>query len=84
MNPFNAPTVLAAAALVILGGLAAAMMILPIPSANATSLTFILGALAGALTVSGGVKPAQSPAAPSLKGNRNGPPRRRDAVGRRR
>ena len=64
MNPFNAPTLLAAAALLILGALAGAMMFLPIPAANATSLTFILGALAGALTVSGGVKPAQAPPPP--------------------
>ena len=48
--------VLAGLALLILGCLGGAMMVLPIPSSNATSLTFILGALAGALTVTGGNK----------------------------
>ena len=51
---------LAGMALLILGALAGAMMLLPIPPANATSLTFILGALAGALTVSGGQKAASA------------------------
>jgi hypothetical protein len=49
---------LAGLALVILGALAGAMMVMPIPSVNATSLTFILGALSGALTVTGGAKVA--------------------------
>jgi xanthosine utilization system XapX-like protein len=56
MNMPNSQTILAAGALLILGALAGAMMLLPIPAPNATSLTFILGALAGALTVSGGSK----------------------------
>lgn len=47
---------LAGAALLIMGVLGGVMMFVPIPSGNATSVTFILGALAGALTVSGGSK----------------------------
>ncbi len=42
---------LAAAALLIMGILGGIMMFYPIPPVNATSVTFILGALAGALTV---------------------------------
>ncbi len=54
----SAQDYLAGGALVIMGGLAAAMLVFPIPTANATSFTFVLGALAGALTVSGGQKVA--------------------------
>jgi hypothetical protein len=38
---------------VIMGGLGACMMFMPIPQSNATAMTFILGALAGALTMTG-------------------------------
>ncbi len=52
------PTVmLAAGALAILGGLGAALLFTPIPAPNAQSVTFILGALAGALTMQGASKP---------------------------
>lgn len=47
---------LAGAALLIMGVLGGIMMYEPIPAVNATSVTFILGALAGALTVGPGVK----------------------------
>jgi len=53
--------VLAGAALLILGALGAGMLVVPIPAANATAMTFILGALAGAITVSGGGKPPSPP-----------------------
>lgn len=52
----NAQTVLAAAALLIMGVLAGLMMFFPIPQANGTPMTFILGAIAGAITVGGGSK----------------------------
>ena len=52
----NPPVLLAAGALAILGGIGAAMLVLPIPPANAQSVTFILGALAGALTMQGTAK----------------------------
>jgi len=54
----NPQAILAAMALVMLGGIGAAMLVLPIPPANAQSVTFILGALAGALTMQGTVKAA--------------------------
>jgi hypothetical protein len=52
----TAQTLLAAGALIIMGALAGGMLFIPIPAVNATSMTFILGALAGALTVSGSSK----------------------------
>jgi hypothetical protein len=52
----NPPVLLAGCALLILGGIGAAMLVLPIPSANSQSVTFILGALAGALTMQGTAK----------------------------
>jgi hypothetical protein len=61
MNP---TVILAAGALAILGGIGAAMLVLPIPAPNAQSVTFILGALAGALTMQGAVKSASPPAPP--------------------
>ena len=64
MSPLNPQVVLAAGALAILGGIGAAMLVLPIPPANAQSVTFILGALAGALTMQGAVKSAP-PTVPS-------------------
>ncbi len=60
MNAINPQVILAAGALAILGGIGAAMLVLPIPPANAQSVTFILGALAGALTMQGVVKTAPS------------------------
>jgi hypothetical protein len=54
MTPPSSQAVLAGAALVILGGLAGAMLFVPIPAGNAGPMNFVLGALAGALTVSGG------------------------------
>lgn len=60
---FSAPAwqeVTAFAALLILGGLAGDMLYVKIPSENATSLTFVLGALSGALTVGGGSRVAAS------------------------
>jgi hypothetical protein len=54
----NPPVILAIFALTILGGIGAAMLVLPIPPANAQSVTFILGALAGALTMQGTAKAA--------------------------
>ena len=52
MNPIpSSQAFLAGAALLIMGALGGAMMLVPIPAANATSLTFVLGALAGAITV---------------------------------
>jgi outer membrane lipoprotein SlyB len=56
MNAPQAQTVLAAAAMAILGVLAGLMMFFSVPAPNATSLTFILGAIAGALSVGGGSK----------------------------
>lgn len=56
MSKITAQELLAGFALLILGGLAGGMLFVPIPAANATSLTFVLGALSGALTVSGGQK----------------------------
>ena len=53
LSPINPQTVLAAGALAALAGIAAALLVLPIPSPNAQSVTFILGALAGALTMQG-------------------------------
>jgi hypothetical protein len=55
---FNPPVILAILALTILGGIAGAMLVLPIPPANAQSVTFILGALAGALTMQGTARSA--------------------------
>ena len=55
MKP-NTSELLAGIALIILGALAGALVFFPIPGPNATSLTFILGALAGALNVAGGHK----------------------------
>jgi hypothetical protein len=60
MNSINPQVILAAGALAILGGIGAAMLVLPIPPANAQSVTFILGALAGALTMQGVVKTTAS------------------------
>lgn len=62
---FNPPVLLAAGALLILGGIGALMLFVSIPPPNAQSVTFILGALAGALTMQGAVK-AAPPAPPSL------------------
>ncbi|HEY2178083.1 MAG TPA: hypothetical protein VGH15_05825 [Caulobacteraceae bacterium] len=56
MNTPTAQTVLSGAAMVILGLLAGAMMFVPIPAVNAGPLNFILGALAGAVTVTGAAK----------------------------
>ena len=53
-----ASTACVVASLTILG---VGLLLLPIPTANAPSLTFILGALAGALTLQGTARPA-SPA----------------------
>ena len=52
----SAQAFLAGAALLIMGALGGVMLFQPIPQANATAMTFILGALAGALTVGGGNK----------------------------
>ncbi len=70
MSPLNPQVGLAAGALAILGGIGAAMLVLPIPPANAQSVTFILGALAGALTMQGVVK--TTPANPSTPAAENG------------
>jgi hypothetical protein len=64
MSPLSPQVILAAGALAILGGIGAAMLVLPIPPANAQSVTFILGALAGALTMQGSVKAPPSPVPP--------------------
>jgi hypothetical protein len=63
MSPINPQTVLSSIALVILGALGGAMLFEPVPSANATALTFILGALAGALTMQSGNTPKPPAAA---------------------
>jgi uncharacterized transporter YbjL len=58
MHGLSSQSVLAGAALLILGVLGGAMMLTPIPQANATAMTFILGALAGAITAGPGAKAA--------------------------
>jgi hypothetical protein len=65
MHP-TSQTLLAATALLIMGALAGAMLFIPIPAGNATSMTFILGALAGALTVSGASKSGDRPGGANL------------------
>ena len=42
------------AALLIMGVIAGGLMFLPVPNSNVELLTFVLGTLGGALTVSGG------------------------------
>lgn len=64
MNAPNPAILLAAGALVILGALGGALLIHPIPAPNAQSVTFILGALAGALTLQGAGKPPNPPKDP--------------------
>jgi hypothetical protein len=69
MTSLNPQIVLATGALGILGGIGAAMLVLPIPPANAQSVTFILGALAGALTMQGASKVAQPPGGDAVAAN---------------
>lgn len=57
----SSASVLAGLALLILGGVGAAMLVLPIPAPNAQSVTFILGALAGALTMQNSPRAAPAP-----------------------
>ena len=73
MTTLNPQVILAAGALAILGGIGAAMLVLPVPASNAQSVTFILGALAGALTTQGVVKTA--PSTPSIPAAESGAPK---------
>jgi hypothetical protein len=74
MTPPSAQTVLAAAALLILGILGALLVFHSVPPANATLLATIVGALAGALTVAGGSKLADKLAAPGSHVTADAPP----------
>ena len=58
--PVNYEVWLSAIALVLLGGMGMFMLFQPIPQANAQSVTFVLGALAGAITMAGGNKIAKA------------------------
>ncbi len=63
MVPINPQLLLAGFALAILGGFGVTMLFTPIPTPNQQSVTFILGALAGALTLQGvGHTPVPPPA----------------------
>lgn len=62
----NAQAILAGGALLIMGALGCIMAFVPIPAVNATSLTFILGALAGALTVSATPKSTTTTTTPAV------------------
>lgn len=55
----NLQALLSIGALSILGLLAALMMFFPVPSVNHDHVTFILGALSGALTTVGALKLAK-------------------------
>ena len=56
----NYELLLSAVALVFLGVLGGMMLFFPIPKDNAQSVTFVLGALAGAVTMAGGTKVAKA------------------------
>lgn len=60
MTPPHSQTVLAGIALVILGGIGCALVFQAVPSGNQQLLTFILGGLAGAITVGGANKVADT------------------------
>jgi len=55
MKP-TAQETLAIIALLILGGLGAGLLYVPIPPSNATTIAVIVGALASAITIAGGQK----------------------------
>lgn len=55
----SAPTALATLALLIMGGLSAALVFHAVPQSNMQLVTFALGAISGALTVGGGSKVAE-------------------------
>jgi hypothetical protein len=63
MSPLNPQVLLAAGALAALSGIGTALLVFPIPAPNAQSVTFVLGALAGALTTQG-ISHATAPANP--------------------
>ena len=63
MASINPQLLLAGFALAILGGFGVTMLFTPIPTPNQQSITFILGALAGALTMQGVGRASPSPPA---------------------
>jgi hypothetical protein len=56
----NYEMLLSGLALIFLGVLGGLMLFVPIPKDNAQSVTFVLGALAGAVTMAGGTKVAKA------------------------
>ena len=52
----NYEMLLSGIALLLLGGMGLTMLFCPIPNVNQQSVTFVLGALAGAVSMAGGKK----------------------------
>ena len=64
MSPPAAQTLLAGLAMLLIGALAAALVVHAVPRGNEQLVTFALGALSGALTV-GGADRSREPTSPS-------------------